>query len=185
MCRKKLAIATACLLIASGSGIASAQLPSVVQLPSFQTFGYTGSVMVPDGGSTHLGGIRRSATFSSRAPGRRAFSSVQGNSQASVRATIIDLQEMDRQILGASPKEFVRAGKPVRAQKADPVEEGKALVRYARKQYREGKKSESFVTYQMAIGVLDGRLKQLAEVEFKRVFGASAAQSLRMAQTLR
>ncbi len=64
----------------------------------------------------------------------------------------------------------------------DPVEEGKALVRYARQQYREGKTSESFVTYQMAIGVLDGRLKDLAVVEFRRVFGVAAEQSLRLAQ---
>jgi hypothetical protein len=112
----------------------------------------------------------------------RSFGLSQSNAQAAVSATIIDLNEMDRQILGATPKEFIRNGRRERTRPADPVEEGKALVRYARQQYREGKTSESFVTYQMAIGVLDGRLHELAIAEFRRVFGTAAEQSLRLAQ---
>ena len=67
----------------------------------------------------------------------------------------------------------------------DPTEEGKALVRFARKQYREGRKAASFDTYRMAIQVLDGRLRELAIVEFRRVFGTAADQSLRLASARR
>lgn len=116
--------------------------------------------------------------------------------QASVTATIIDLDEMDRKILGVAPQELARAkgwpersatvGQPARpGRSGDPVEEGKALVRYARQQYRAGKESESMVAYQMAIEVLDGRLRELAILEFRRVFGAAADQSLRMARIAR
>jgi hypothetical protein len=165
-----------------GASAVWGQLPSVVQLPSFQTFSYSGSVLVPDGGTTSLGGVSRSAMSSQRRPFSRSFGWSQSNAQAAVSATIIDLNEMDRQILGASPKEFVREGKVASSRQADPVEEGKSLVRYARKQFLEGKESESFVTYQMAIGVLDGRLQELAVAEFRRVFGTAAEQSLRLAQ---
>ena len=164
-----------------GHGEAVGQLPSVVQLPSFQTFSYSGTVVVPDRGTTSLGGVRSSAMSSQRRPGSRSFGLSQSNAQAAVSATIIDLNEMDRQILGASPQQLARGGTSMRSRAVDPVEEGKALVRYARRQYLDGKKSESFVTYQMAIGVLDGRLKDLALVEFRRVFGVAAEQSLRLA----
>ena len=165
-----------------GQHEARGQLPSVVQLPSFQTFSYSGSVVVPDGGTTSLGGVRSSAMRSRQRPLSRSFGINQSNAQAAVTATIIDLNEMDRQIRGSSPQNLAHSGDSKRARAVDPVEEGKALVRHARRQYREGKKSESFITYQMAIGVLDGRLRDLAVVEFKRVFGVAAAQSLRLAQ---
>ena len=67
----------------------------------------------------------------------------------------------------------------------DPTEEGKSLVRFARTQYREGNKAASFDTYRMAIQVLQGRLRELATVEFRRVFGTAADQSLRMASARR
>ena len=165
-----------------GRDEARGQLPSVVQLPSFQTFSYSGSVVVPDGGTTSLGGVRSLAMRSQQRPLSRSFGLSGSNAQAAVSATIIDLNEMDRQILGSSPQELARHGKAKRPRTVDPVEEGKALVRYARSQYREGKTSESFVTYQMAIGVLNGRLRDLAVVEFRRVFGVAAEQSLRLAQ---
>ncbi len=171
------------LLVAlTGLHEVAGQVPSVVQLPSFQTFSYSGSVLVPDRGTTSLGGVSRSAMSSQRRPLSRSFGWSQSNAQAAVSATIIDLNEMDRQILGSSPKEFVRRGQLAQTGKADPVEEGKSLVRYARKQYLQGKQSESFVTYQMAIGVLDGRLRELALAEFRRVFGAAAEQTLHLAQ---
>ena len=81
---------------------------SVIQLPSFQTFSYSGTVVVPDQGSAFLGGVKRAASSSQRRGPSRAAGSALGNSQASVSATIIDLQEMDRQILGGTPQEFLR-----------------------------------------------------------------------------
>jgi hypothetical protein len=164
---------------------AQSQLPSVVQLPSIHTFFYSGTVVVPDSGGAYLGGNRRSASGSSRRGLGRAFGSSLGNPQASVTATIIDHNAIDRQLLGATPEQLAKAngGRVVagKAKTLDPVEEGKALVRFARKQYREGKKTASFDTYRMAIGVLQGRLRELARVEFRRVFGPAADQSLRMA----
>ncbi|MGI9474621.1 MAG: hypothetical protein ACR2NZ_24005 [Rubripirellula sp.] len=170
---------------------AVAQLPSVVQLPSFQTFSYTGSVMVPDGGTASLGGVRRSSSSFSRRGLSRGAGFAHSFPQASVSATIIDNAEIDRQILGASPEEFVRQNQQRESQlKSRPkvltrTEEGKSLVRYARKQYQQGNESMSFDAYLMAINVLDGRLKELATVEFRRVFGTAADQSLRLASMRR
>lgn len=157
---------------------ADAQLPTTVQLPSFSFFSYQGTVVVPDSGGAYLGGVHRSATGLNRRGLSRGFGSSLGNSQASLHATIIDQNEMDQQLLGGTPKEFMKSQ---RGQKGvDPGEEGKALVRYARQQYREGKQTESFDTYRMAINILPGGLRELATKEFERVFGASATQALRM-----
>lgn len=156
---------------------ASAQLPTTVQLPSFSTFSYSGSVLVPDQGGAYLGGVNRSATGLNRRGLSRGFGSSLRNSQASVHATIIDQNEMDRQLLGGTPREFMRSQ---RRTQVDPTEEGKVLVRYARKLYRDGKKTESFDTYRMAIRVLPTGLRELAAKEFERVFGAAAMQATRM-----
>ena len=176
-------------------------IPSVVQLPSFQVFSYSGSVMVPDSGTAQLGGVYRSATSLNRRGRSRSFSSASQNSQLSVTATIIDHNEIDRQLLGDTPQRFLadqraradqrldadqrlrgEQGKRKLARKrADPVEEGKSLVRHARKLYVAGNQSAAFDTYLLAIDVLDGRLRELAKDEFRRVFGPAADQSLKMA----
>jgi hypothetical protein len=181
-------IVAAGLFVAAAASVtpqvsAQGQLPSVVQLPSIQTFFYSGTVVVPDSGGAYLGGNRRSASASRRRAFNRAFGSSLGNPQASVTATIIDHNKIDRQLRGAKPGELARAGggKALASKPLDPVEEGKALVRFARKQYREGKKTAAFDTYMMAIEILQGRLRELAKVEFRRVFGPAADQSLRMA----
>ena len=73
----------------------------VVQLPTLGTFSVNTSVLVPDTGSTSLGSIRSSANGSNQRgsfPGSaRGSRSIAGG--VSVHATIIDLQEMDREIL--------------------------------------------------------------------------------------
>lgn len=192
-----------------GASLCHAQLPSVVQLPSFHTFSYGGSVVVPDGGTTSLGGVKRSATGYNHRGWNRGYGSVNSTSNASVSARIIDLAEMDRQILGGSPKEFLRrlraqeqqaiaTGLPVAATvRQTPemrnsksavlsrTEEGKALVRFARQEFREGRKSSSIQAYGMAINQLDGRLKTLAVAEFRRVFGTAAEQLLQLSSLRR
>ena len=189
--------------------VGHAQLPSVVQLPSFHTFSYRGSVLVPDGGTTSLGGVKRSATGYNHRGWNRGYGSVNSTSNASVSARIIDLAEMDRQILGGSPQEFLRrmraeeqqaiaTGLPVAtigrqtqatrspvASTLSRTEEGKALVRFARQEYREGRKSSSIQAYGMAINQLDGRLKTLAVAEFRRVFGTAAEQFLQLSSLRR
>ncbi|MCG8650760.1 MAG: hypothetical protein MI861_13060 [Pirellulales bacterium] len=179
-------VSTFVMLVAAGVGTADdawSQLPTTVQLPSFSSFSYRGTVVVPVRGSAYLGGNSSSASGLRRRGLSRGFGSSFGTSQASVSATIIDHQEIDRQLLGADPKEFVR--RQPNAKKADPVEEGKALVHYARKLYREGKRSQSFEAYQMAIRALPPGLSRLARKEFERVFGTAATQALQMASLRR
>ena len=190
MPNRSLIFACACTLIVCLESRSQGQAPTTIQLPSFSSFSYQGTVVVPDRGQAHLGSVRRSARGTSRRGLSRAFGSDQSIAQASVKAHIIDHAEMDRQILGADPQEFLRreraqeaqakvAGRNVKA--IDPDTEGKALVRHARKEYKAGKHSTAFVSYQMAIEVLESRrLKDYAIVEFKRVFGSSADQALRM-----
>lgn len=184
-----------------------AQLPSVVQLPSLHAFSYQGSVLVPDGGTTSLGGVMRSASGYNHRGWNRGYGSVNSTSNASVSVRIIDPAEMDRQILGGSPQEFLRnmrarelqlgqaeqqqrktVGQQTHASVRAPLsrtEEGKALVRFARQEYREGRQSSSIQAYGMAINQLDGRLKTLAEAEFRRVFGTTAEQLLRLSSLSR
>ncbi|GAA5510110.1 hypothetical protein [Novipirellula caenicola] len=185
--RLSLMIAIVAFAILRPGGTATAQ---TVQLPSIETFSYSGSVLVPDRGTTYLGG-NRSASFGSNRNGlHHGFGSSQSISQATASATIIDLAEMDRQILGGTPEQFLtRERERERSAAApptnrDPDYHGKALVRHARTQYRQGNMSSAFAAYQQAIAVLSPHLKNLATAEFKRVFGTAAEQTLHMA-TLR
>ncbi|WP_442508979.1 hypothetical protein SH528x_000523 [Novipirellula sp. SH528] len=178
-----IANAAAAVLLWGGTAIAQ-----TVQLPSIETFSYSGSVLVPDSGTAFLGG-NKSASFGSNRSGlQRGFGSSQGLSQATASATIIDLTEMDRQILGGTPEQFLqrerereKSGTATSPMTLDPDYRGKALVRYARAQYRQGNTSAAFNGYRQAIAVLSPHLRNLATAEFKRVFGAAAEQALHMA----
>ena len=149
------------------AGATSNAFAQVVQLPSFRTFSYSGSVLVPDSGSAYLGGVNRSATSSQRRGFGRNFGQSASSSGAVVSATIIDLDEMDRAIRGADIQREIAQRKKLVAKKQA---EGKQLVRYARQQYREGNLSSSRNAYRVAISVLDGNLKQLAIAEYRRLF---------------
>ncbi|QDT13901.1 hypothetical protein [Planctomycetes bacterium K23_9] len=177
------------LALLSGQSFAQRQLPSVVQLPSFSSFSYDGSVLVPDGGEAHLGSVKRSASGSSRRGLSRASGFDHGISQATAKVHIIDHAEIDRQLLGGTPEEFLRRQRANEARlgidplaPVDPDGKGKSLVRQARREYRAGNQSSSFASYRLAIGNLRSEnLRRLATAEFKRLFGASADQALRMA----
>lgn len=95
--------AWAMTLIASllaSSREASAQ---VVQLPAVQTFGYSGSVSVPDQGQANIGGVTRQGSGSTTRAGAplstRATGSQTGGGATIVSASIIDLNAMDEAIL--------------------------------------------------------------------------------------
>lgn len=170
----------------------SAEAQTTVQLPTFNTFRYSGSVLVPTGGSTSLGGVSRSASGrTSRRGGGRGFGENVGHAGAQAHVTIIDNDAIDRQIRGLPPKGSggstttnphgqAAPATPNRLSVAqqerrdasvdDPDAEGKALVRFARKQYLAGKPTSSFDAYRLAIDSLSPRLAQLAEAEFHRVF---------------
>lgn len=96
-------------------GIAStdAQIPQVVQLPTFHSFSVSTTVSVPDRGAAYLGGVSRGAWGSSsrglpglsQVPGlgrlftNRSIGSSISSSHAYVTATIIDHAEMDELLL--------------------------------------------------------------------------------------
>ena len=201
-----LLIACSVLILASLASSQQAEA-QVVQLPSFHTFSYRGSVLVPDGGTVSLGGNTSLQSHRlRRGLGRQTWGRMNA-SQAAVSATIIDHNQLDHQLLGGTPEEFLArerakeradtffspSAKEARLhadqgqqelgqrKSVDATEEGKALVRFARTAYQKGNQSRSFAAYQMAIDRLDGRLRQRAIEEFKRVFGSAAVQAVRIA----
>ncbi|QEG42700.1 hypothetical protein [Roseimaritima ulvae] len=156
-------------------------MAQVVSLPTQQQFSYRGSVLVPDGGSTYLGGVRRAASGSARRGfGGVPFSSSRGStlshSGLSISATIIDHQEIDRQLLGGTPQEFMEAVARERRQSAEQqaaearsLERGKALVRYARRLAAAGKIEGSRSAYRLAMPLLNEQLRPLAMAEYQRL----------------
>lgn len=153
----------------------------IVQLPLFHTFSYSGTVEVPDGGTMALGGNAYSSSARSQRsglfPGPVARSGLNQASNASVTATIIDHQEIDRQLLGQSPQSLIDRHHAMDAQRdreargmkpADQTEEGKALVRYARSLYQQRRYAEAEHAYQMAVAILEPSLKSLAIAEMQR-----------------
>ncbi|MCO8125062.1 hypothetical protein NHH03_25220 [Stieleria sp. TO1_6] len=167
----------AMLLAWGGADWAGAQ---IVQLPSFSYFNYSGSVLVPDRGSTSLGGISRASLNSRRGLLQRRTASSLGHGGATAHVTIIDHDAMDRRLRGLPPAEDAvavparrvdkEADIPVRQRPIDADAEGKVLVRYARKQFLAGKKAAAFDAYCVAIDSLSPQLAELADAEFRRVF---------------
>ncbi|MEL6897006.1 MAG: hypothetical protein AAFP90_12945 [Planctomycetota bacterium] len=89
---------------------------TTVQLPAVRSFSYSGTVVVPDGGTISLGGSGGARMGSSRSGlgpfvGRSSGTQMRsGNAIAS--ATVIDLQHIDQQIRGtgaADPDLFLRS----------------------------------------------------------------------------
>lgn len=77
---------------------------AVVQLPTIQQFSIGTTVMVPDGGTLNLGGVSRARESSVRRgipglPGQAGIGRELSSATVSVRATIIDLNELDRAVL--------------------------------------------------------------------------------------
>lgn len=75
-----------------------------VQLPTFQQFGVSTTVVVPDRGSAALGGVRRAATGSNQfgfpgTPGNRAGGATASAGGMSVLVQIHDFEAMDRALL--------------------------------------------------------------------------------------
>ncbi len=107
------------LLVSTG---ASAQPFTTVQLPTFQRFSMSTSVLVPDQGSVNLGGVNRSFQSSSQRgapflPPTRSSSGGVSASGVSVSAYIHDLEELDAAVLAEARRR--RGGLP-RQQYAQP-----------------------------------------------------------------
>ncbi len=91
---------TVLLVVSSFDSTATAQ---VVQLPTIQTYSYSGSALVPDRGSTSLYGNSADQAYYLRygRPRSRALtSSSKQHGNSSLSAHVIDLDELDRRILG-------------------------------------------------------------------------------------
>lgn len=146
-----------------------------VQLPTIHQFGYSGSVLVPDGGTAALGSYGSASQSSSQSgwllPQSSGRSSGITSAGASVTTSIIDLQQMDRELLGQTPQQLRdqirRESRLLRS--ADRDEEGKSLVRYARTLVKQGKIRSARQAYQTALPLLNVELRRLAEQELQRL----------------
>lgn len=98
-------------IMLASSSIGGRALAQVVQLPATQTFGYSGSVTVPDSGQAYLGGVARQRSGSASAgvgpSTSRAIGNASGGTSVVVSASIIDLQAMDAAIANASADKHV------------------------------------------------------------------------------
>ncbi len=115
------------------AGLAAAALfagelaAQVVQLPTFSTFTYRGSVMVPDGGTLSVGGVTRSAEGStargvpglSGIPGlnrgftNRGIGRETGSSGLTIRPQVLIMSELEQDHLAAAgydPDDLPAAG---------------------------------------------------------------------------
>ncbi|MEM6689538.1 MAG: hypothetical protein AAF664_08935 [Planctomycetota bacterium] len=148
---------------------ATTAVGQTVQLPSFRSFNYSGTVEVPDGGSAFLGGnssgiIRQSSKSNSTA-------TIGGVSGLYTGASIIDLDAMDRQILGNPPIVRVRNGAQNRLggpKNEEQVRQGKRWVRIARKDLENGRIEAAAGAYRNSLRYLDSRLADLARSEYRR-----------------
>lgn len=174
------------LLLVGETAAATAQ---VVQLPSIRRFSYSGGVLVPDRGSVYLGGNSSSA-MSRQTRGlppfpQSGFGGGTTTSGASLSATIIDQQEIDRQLLGQSAESLARSihQRPQASFKVQ-TNEIKSLVRNARSLHQSGRISQARDTYDLAIDRMislksssDGSRAPLpamlayASTEYARLFG--------------
>lgn len=166
----------------------------VVQLPSIRQFSYRGSVLVPDGGSTYLGG-NSSYASGSRSRGLPGLPPMPGSqfgnstttSGASVSATIIDHEAIDRQILGQDARSLSQSIHHPNEPSIDrQINEIKSLVRNARSLHRTERFDASRYTYDLAINRirklrLDRNAPQeqlthmlaYAETEYSRLYSTS------------
>ncbi len=111
-------------------------LAQVVQLPSYRSFSYGGSALVPDGGTSSLGGTRYSTSTSTRSGwgpySNRAVSGNAGGTSLSAAVQIIDLDALDAAILSSAnrtpratqPTASVRASSALLASRANELDKG-------------------------------------------------------------
>ncbi len=94
----------ACLLLSGGLGRRANAQGLVVQQPVIETFAIGTSVVVPDRGSTFLGGVSRAADARTTAgflPWGSSIGNERSHSSARVHVYIHDLEAMDQALLNA------------------------------------------------------------------------------------
>ena len=175
-----------------------------VQLPTFEYFGVSTTVVVPDRGSMYLGGVNRSSLGSSQfgpGLGNRAIGRASSAGGLSISATIIDHDEIDRALLAEAARRrgdrFDIRGRPVaEAPRIDPRVVGQrgALARDGRnplapRRFRQLSGSSSTAEAQRAETYLqrgrraeDGGQPHLAKVFYQRVVKHGDAAEKRLAE---
>ena len=110
---KRVVLIAIMIILAAGVDSLSRQASAqVIMLPTYRVFSIGTSVMVPDRGMAHLGGIStaRESSVSRGVPGfgplfaNRAIGRELGHVGAHVTATIIDQRELDQQVLSAAAR---------------------------------------------------------------------------------
>jgi hypothetical protein len=112
MLKRALLIAITIILAAGVDSLSRQASAQVIMLPTYRVFSIGTSVMVPDRGMAHLGGIStaRESSVSRGVPGfgplfaNRAIGRELGHVGAHVTATIIDQRELDQQVLSAATR---------------------------------------------------------------------------------
>ncbi|MEX0642734.1 MAG: hypothetical protein WD468_08545 [Pirellulales bacterium] len=104
--RNSLAMVGALALMMASAPSATAQ---VVQLPTFEFFGVSTTVLVPDRGGLNAAGVGRSRRSSARrgfpvGPAAGDLFASRGAGGVGVTATVHDLDAMDRALLGNGPR---------------------------------------------------------------------------------
>ena len=107
----RLTALVAAAMVLLPSALAAQQPAVVVQLPSYSVFSVNTTVMVPAGGSTHLGSVSRAVAGQSQFgfhPLRsRAAGYALSHRQVGARVWVHDLRAMDRQVLGQAASRSV------------------------------------------------------------------------------
>lgn len=145
------------LFICTCSSMAAAQLRSTVQLPTFQQFSMSTTVLVPDRGSVHVGGVDRSLRHTARrrtpclGPVARSDNAASLSNGVSVAAFIHDHREIDEAVLAewkgrkASSKATTAGVTRSRVQRNSQIDSTPAMPRVseARKQAQAEQRAQS------------------------------------------
>lgn len=169
------------ILLLSVSLSGATAMAQVVQLPTFSSVGYSGTVWVPDQGSASLAGSGFDwGSWSSRNGMLPNFSTnrlVEAGGVV-VNVEVVDPRALDRELridvaLAQRRREQAVAetsSRPVSLQPPDdPVEKGKWLVRRARAALADRLPQVARIYYQQALPLLTPELQRLAQQELNRL----------------
>ncbi|MEX2174505.1 MAG: hypothetical protein WD872_09090 [Pirellulaceae bacterium] len=128
--RSALLIAS-CLAMLAGAGLASAQQPTTVQLPSYRIFSVRTTVSVPDSGGAYLDGVNRARSGSTSRGlgprGSRGIGSDRSAGGAGISATIIDHAVLDKRVLAQAEPATPATGVTAARGDTAPVESVAAI----------------------------------------------------------
>lgn len=185
----------ACLLLMWFWGEVSARGQSLVQLPQFRQFQVNGSVMVPDGGSTYIGGVsgselgsRQYGALPFRPFANRATGGGFTNSTVVTSVDVYSLRDMEAQLMGKRSPDYLEqlalksAAEDHRLEQQwladqakfreigrkhadEKVERAKEDVRWARKFAAAGNHLAADMYYEQAIKSLPPDLAEVAKKE--------------------